>query len=161
MPDDTPTIKPHPLKGRPSPVKGRLYLDRHAERLVAEGSGNGAEPDDLLTTKQLTAWLPVSKSWLEGRRSQGKDGPPFLRLGPGRIVYPRGGVVAWLKTRQYRSTAEYRNRETNAAPVGAAPDKPIVLGPTKSGLCRLAPLPAAPSPSSAEGATANESWSAN
>jgi len=104
------TGKPHPLKGRPSPVKGHFYLDKHAPRLIAEGNGADTEPDDLLTTDQVAAWFQVSKQWLEIRRSNGNtDGPPFVKMSDGRIRYRRSTVIAWLEERDhYRSTAEYR-----------------------------------------------------
>ena len=142
MPEIT-TIKPHPLKGRPSPVKGRLYLDKHAPRLITEGNSAGKEPDDLLTTKQVAAWLQVSTEWLEIRRSQGNqstEGPPYLRLsggpiGRGRVVYRRADVLAWLETRRHRSTVEYRQQ-----PV--AQRQPVLI--TADGrLKRFAPLPPA------------------
>ena len=154
MPEIT-TIQPHPLKGRPSPLKGRPspvkgqhHLDKRADRLIVEGNDAGTEPGDLLTTEQVAAWLGMTKQWLEIGRSRGY-GPPFRKLGAKRVKYQRSDVNAWLDERRHRSTSEYRSRaEPTADP------RPIILGPTKSGLTRRAPLPTPIGPCSAD-------WSGN
>ena len=82
------------------------HLDKRAADLIAAGAG---DPDDLLNTKQVAAWLGNSPITLEIWRSKGK-GPPFIRLSPRMIKYRRGDVLAWLISRRCASTAKYRNR---------------------------------------------------
>jgi hypothetical protein len=117
MPDDITLIKPHPLKGRPSPVKGRLYLDKHAERLIAASAAQAdAQDDDNFTTKRLADWLEVSTQTLEIARSKG-TGPPYWRLG-NRVRYRRKDVIKWLEERTHRHTAEYRGKPRDDAANG-------------------------------------------
>lgn len=80
----------------------RHHLDRRALQLLA--LANPAAPptttkdDDLLSTKQVAAWLGVSEQWLElGRKKN--YGPHYVRLGPRCIRYRRGDVIRWLKGR--------------------------------------------------------------
>ena len=134
MPDIT-IIKPHPLKGRPSPVEGQHYLDKRAQRLIADGTSNGAAPDDLMTTIEIAAWLGMSRQWLEIGRHRGY-GPPFVQLHR-RIKYRRADVLAWLETRRHRSTAEYRQQHSHKQP--GATRQPVLIG--RGGLKRFAPLP--------------------
>lgn len=75
----------------------RHHLDRRIGQLLAVPT-TPANDDDLLTTKQVAAWLGVSDQWLEFARSKGY-GPPYKRLGPRCIRYRRGDVVKWLKSR--------------------------------------------------------------
>jgi predicted DNA-binding transcriptional regulator AlpA len=80
------------------------HLDRRADQLL-EQQGDG---DDLLDTKQLSAWLGVSTQWLEIGRTKGY-GPKFVKLGPRMIRYKRRDVLNWLKARKlYASTREVR-----------------------------------------------------
>jgi predicted DNA-binding transcriptional regulator AlpA len=79
------------------------HLDRRAADLAEALDG---PPDDLLKTRFVADWLGVSEQWLEIGR--GKNyGPPFVRLSPRRVRYRREDVLAWLKSRTYRSTAGY------------------------------------------------------
>jgi hypothetical protein len=80
------------------------HLDRRADNLIAEGAGN---PDDLLTTEEVAAWLHVSMQWLEIGRHHGY-GPPYVRISPRMIRYRRGDVLTWLAGRTHTSTADYR-----------------------------------------------------
>jgi predicted DNA-binding transcriptional regulator AlpA len=85
-------------------VATKHHLDRRAENLIAACDG----PDDeLLNTRAVASWLGVSPQWLEIGRSSGQYGPPFQRLAPQIVRYRRSAVKAWLKRRQYASTAEY------------------------------------------------------
>jgi len=82
----------------------RLHLDKRAETLITtapEGSD-----DDLLTTPQLAAWLGTSRQWVELARAKGY-GPPFVKLAPKAIRYNRRVVIAWLREREHKCTAEY------------------------------------------------------
>jgi predicted DNA-binding transcriptional regulator AlpA len=80
------------------------HLDRRADELAAAGAG---DPDELLDTEEVAAWLHVSMQWLEIARHHGY-GPPFTKLSPRMIRYKRSDVLAWLNTRKHASTAEYR-----------------------------------------------------
>ena len=73
----------------------RHHLDRHAGAIIEDGVGVG-DADDLLTTKEMAAWLRMSVGWLEIGRSKG-FGPPFVRLSPQDVRYKRGTVRAWLR----------------------------------------------------------------
>jgi hypothetical protein len=106
--------KPPPEKRRPitkadaarreerSSAPRKHHLDKRACDL-AEQAG---EPDTLISTKQLAAWLGTSAEWCEIGRH--KDyGPRFLRLGPNIVRYRVADVVAWLRERTFQNTAEY------------------------------------------------------
>jgi hypothetical protein len=82
----------------------RHHLDKRVADLIAVWSG---EPDQLLTTKELAAWFRVSVQWLEIGRHKGY-GPLFVRPKPRMIRYLRSDVLAWLASRTYASTAQYR-----------------------------------------------------
>jgi predicted DNA-binding transcriptional regulator AlpA len=71
------------------------HLDKRADDLITTGAN---DPDDLLTTKQLAAWLGVSTTTLEIWRCEGK-GPPFVRITPRMVRYRRGDVLQWLAER--------------------------------------------------------------
>jgi predicted DNA-binding transcriptional regulator AlpA len=86
-----------------------LQLDRHAQHIA--NLANGANPNELLCTKQLAAWLGRSKQWVEIGRSRGY-GPPYIKLGPRSIRYSVGDVLKWLQERSYKSTAEYESGES-------------------------------------------------
>jgi predicted DNA-binding transcriptional regulator AlpA len=79
------------------------HLDRRAAALITHGEG---DPNDLLKTKQVAAWLSVSDEFLEIGRSEGY-GPNFVRLGPSSVRYVRSDVLKWLAERTYASTCEY------------------------------------------------------
>lgn len=72
----------------------RHHLDKRAEKLADEPG----DDDDLLRTKEVAEWLGVSEPWLEIARSKG-FGPPFIRVTPRMIRYPRGRVRRWLRAR--------------------------------------------------------------
>lgn len=91
----------------------RFHLDKRAGMLAAGLSAKGAD-DDLLTTRELAAWLGVTPTWVEIGRSKGY-GPPFLRLARQLVRYKRVAVLAWLKEREHACSAEYadgRSRKT-------------------------------------------------
>jgi hypothetical protein len=83
---------------------GRLQIDKRAGKLAAEEGGD----DELLNTTALAEWLGVSTQWVEIARG-GDYGPPFQLIGS-LIRYRRGAVKAWLRQREFKSTAEYINR---------------------------------------------------
>ncbi len=80
------------------------HLDRRAAEIAEKG--RQGDPDELLTTKEMAAWLGVSTQWLEIGRAKGY-GPPFVRVGPRHIRYGRGTGIRWLMDRTHRCTAEY------------------------------------------------------
>jgi predicted DNA-binding transcriptional regulator AlpA len=86
------------------------HIDRRAARIVAAADDSADNHDDLLTTEAAADWLGVSKQFLEIARSK-NYGPRFVRVGPRTIMYSRGDVLAWLKTRTFSSTAEYQRRQ--------------------------------------------------
>jgi predicted DNA-binding transcriptional regulator AlpA len=63
-------------------------------------------PGDLMTTRELAAWLGTTAVWLEVGRHAGY-GPKFLRLSARQVRYARADVLAWLATRRHERTAEY------------------------------------------------------
>ena len=80
------------------------HLDRRAPQLIRQGEGGN--PEDLIDTKTLAAWLGVSVQWLEIGRCKGY-GPPFVRCGPRSIRYRRRSVLDWLASRVHARTQEY------------------------------------------------------
>ncbi|WP_316205925.1 DNA-binding protein [Bradyrhizobium sp. SZCCHNR3058] len=85
-----------------------LLLDRRARQIA--GVAIGADPDLLLTTKQMAEWFGVSTQWLEIGRSK-NYGPPFRKIGRKTVRYHVGEVKAWLDARSHHSTAEYNKPE--------------------------------------------------
>jgi hypothetical protein len=73
-------------------------LDRRADQIA--NIGIGADPNQLLNTRETADWLSVSYQWLEIGRCK-KYGPPFRRVGPKTIRYHVGDVLAWLETRKH------------------------------------------------------------
>jgi predicted DNA-binding transcriptional regulator AlpA len=90
------TAKPKPK--HPAAATLRHHLDRRAGQLLASITTSPTTADQLLNTKQVAALLGVSEQWLEAGRSKGY-GPPFVRLGPRCIRYPRDELVKWIKAR--------------------------------------------------------------
>lgn len=88
---------------------GSFHIDRRANDLAETGSSGN--PDDLITTRELCEWLRYSTQWAEGARHRG-SGPAFIRLG-NRVRYRRGDVIAWLRERTHRRTAEYTKQPTD------------------------------------------------
>jgi len=87
-----------------------FHIDKRADTILAASAGNG-DDDELLTTAQVAEWLGVSPQWLEARRARG-GGPPFVRLSPRVVRYPRGGTRSWLNQRAHARTADYSRRRT-------------------------------------------------
>lgn len=59
----------------------------------------------LLTTKEVAAYLRVSKSYLDKLRVYG-GGPKFLRFGR-KILYRKADLDFWAAGRCFASTSEY------------------------------------------------------
>ena len=85
-------------------MKGGLHLDKRAAQI--EAAAVGRDDDELISTKELCAWLGVSVQWAEIARGKG-TGPPFCRISPTRIRYRVGCVRAWLRSRTFQSTEDY------------------------------------------------------
>jgi predicted DNA-binding transcriptional regulator AlpA len=111
----------------------RTRLDRRAEMLAWEGMRAG-QADDLLSTKEVAAWLGCSPEWLEGQRSKG-TGPAFVRLSPRNVKYTRRAVVAWLDQRTHLRASEYEKfvapGHKRGRPPG--PNKPKARVPLRRG----------------------------
>jgi hypothetical protein len=89
---------------------GVHHIDRRAGRIAEEEEGRD---DEVLSTAQVADWLGVSPQWLEIGR--GKNyGPQFTRISARVIRYRRADVVAWLKARSHKSTAEYARHRVSA-----------------------------------------------
>jgi predicted DNA-binding transcriptional regulator AlpA len=90
-------VKPKPRRKFKRPV--RHHLDRRAGQLLTTIKTTKADRLLMLSTHQVAELLGVSEQWLEVGRVK-NYGPPFERLGPRLIRYPRAGLVKWLKQRQ-------------------------------------------------------------
>jgi hypothetical protein len=77
------------------------HIDKRAADLLAAGL-----PQSNMSTTRLAAWLGTSVQWVEIGRHRGY-GPPFVRIGPRRIIYQPPDIVRWLEERKHHSTAEY------------------------------------------------------
>ena len=94
-------------KSKPRKPPARFHLDKRAAHILADSKD--ADDDELLTTRQLAAWLGVSEQFLEIARSDGY-GPEFVMISSRRIAYQRPAVRAWLKERTFSHTAQYAER---------------------------------------------------
>lgn len=72
------------------------------------------ESSPFLSTKAAAERLGYSESTLEKYRHTG-DGPPYLKIGKGRIAYDVTELDRWARSRSFRSTSEYK----------AAPYEPV------------------------------------
>jgi predicted DNA-binding transcriptional regulator AlpA len=55
---------------------------------------------EFLTEAETADLIRVGRRTLERWRATG-DGPPWCRAGFRRVLYPRGGVLAWVAARTY------------------------------------------------------------
>lgn len=53
-------------------------------------------PEDLLTSREVTACFRLSSALLSAWRCKG-EGPRFFRLGTKKVLYKRADVEAWLQ----------------------------------------------------------------
>src|SRR5947207_8590513 len=90
------------LRAESAPRPQRHHIDKRADAL-AEAEG---DEDDLLDTREMSAWFGVSTQRLEIGRIRGY-GPPYKTISPKRTRYRRGDVRPWLRERTHRSTSEY------------------------------------------------------
>jgi hypothetical protein len=61
---------------------------------------------NFLQTPQAAERIGLCAATLEKMRCRG-DGPAYLRLSPGRIVYDVATLDAWARAREFWSTSEY------------------------------------------------------
>lgn len=54
--------------------------------------------EELLTEREVAAWLKLSVSSLKRLRLRG-EGPPYVRLGPRAVRYSPEAVREWLRQR--------------------------------------------------------------
>jgi hypothetical protein len=96
--------------GAPKSIRAqrRKLLDSAASAIERAPQGH---PDDLLTTKQVAAWLGVSYQWLEAGRTRGY-GPRFFRHSYKHVRYRRADVLAYISANTFNSTAEYGRGST-------------------------------------------------
>ena len=85
--------------------------------------------DEFITDKEAAKLMRLRPNTLEVRRHQGKDGPPFYKIGDAPnapIRYLRSEVIAWIKEQAYRSTSAHtaavRTKREN--PMHVAPAAP-------------------------------------
>lgn len=65
-------------------------------------SGNVEDP--LLTVRQAQSVLPYSTAWYANHRWRG-TGPPFVKIGNGRVLYRRSALLAWIEQQSQKRTA--------------------------------------------------------
>ena len=82
-----------PTKKFKRPV--RHHLDRRAAQILAALK---KIKHDMLSTRQVAEALGISEQWLEVGRIKGY-GPPFTKVRPRLVHYPRNGLIKWLKQR--------------------------------------------------------------
>jgi len=80
------------------------HFDRHAAAII--GILSEGDPLDPFTPEQVAAYLHRSESWLTVARSKGY-GPRFVKFGPHMVMYLRGDLVAYLRSRvKHRKTVQ-------------------------------------------------------
>jgi hypothetical protein len=73
----------------------RHHLDRRAGQILAALK---TIDRDQFTTRQVAELFGASEEWLQVGRIKGY-GPPFTKVRPRLVHYPRNGLVKWLKQR--------------------------------------------------------------
>ena len=66
-------------------------------------------PSPFLTTEQAAARIGVAPVTLKKMRTAG-GGPPYLIVGPRRVLYDVAKFDEWVRGREYRSTSEYPDK---------------------------------------------------
>lgn len=79
----------------------------------------GYEP--LLTTEQAAELCSVAPRTLVVWRSEGRDGPPFVRVGRRAVRYRPRDIAAWLEAGVRTSTSDPGPVEQPDRPTGASP----------------------------------------
>jgi predicted DNA-binding transcriptional regulator AlpA len=81
---------------------GKLLIDRRAHRLLDVDFHR----EEMLSTREVAAWLGVSDQFLEIGRTRGY-GPKFKRITDKMIRYRCGDIIDWLESRTHACTSEY------------------------------------------------------
>ena len=63
--------------------------------------------DEVMRVKEASAFLRVSKSFLDKLRVSG-GGPEFIRLGARKVLYRKQDLEAWMRSRRFENTSQYR-----------------------------------------------------
>ena len=79
----------------PMPTQNKFHLDKRAGKLLDADPAPEAD-DQLLTTREVAAYLGMSEQWVTLGRSK-KYGPPFVRVGTRRLRYHKSAVREWLE----------------------------------------------------------------
>lgn len=90
----------------------KFHLDKRVELLLNADPAPDSD-DQLLTTREVAAYLGMSEQWVTLGRSR-NYGPKFVRVGNRRLRYKKSAVRAWLESRTYSNTSEYPAREGTA-----------------------------------------------
>jgi len=90
-----------------SPFNNRPAKSTAPPAEVPSPTASVKSDDDLLDPREMAAELHCSKSYLDKLRCYG-GGPPFMRLGPRKILYRRGDGRDWAAARRFDSTSQYR-----------------------------------------------------
>lgn len=61
--------------------------------------------DDYLTPAEAAGFTKCALRTLQDFRLKG-GGPPYVRVGTKKVIYPRAGLVAWMQARTFASTSE-------------------------------------------------------
>jgi hypothetical protein len=87
-----------PRTGNPgSFIKPRRHLcDRFVDDITQHVTDG--DPSDLLSADYVASKLRVSLAWLAAARVN-NFGPPYVRLSPSVVRYPRGKFLRWLQSR--------------------------------------------------------------
>lgn len=70
-----------------------IFCDKYIERLIEE------LPDMVKTKDLVKAGIFLSEQVAVNARRRG-DGPDFFRLNAKTVLYPKEGVIAWLKSKR-------------------------------------------------------------
>jgi hypothetical protein len=73
-----------------------------------------ADLEGLWTEGQVTAFTGLTKNALYWHRVAG-TGPPFVLVSKTRIRYRPSAVIAWAKSREFQSMAEYYAKDSARA----------------------------------------------
>jgi hypothetical protein len=72
---------------------------------MQSSADTGVRASPKLTTHEASAHLKIAASTLCKMRLSG-EGPPFLKLGPRRVVYDLTDLEHWASSRRRRSTSD-------------------------------------------------------